>query len=135
MQDATHEEIGPDGSIYFISKLSCSLVVEMQAVHITPGTMTFHAYGKEKVTEQFNCNYGLNEKYRNEIKKGGLKIVGVDNNGEARIVELSNHRFFIATLFLPQLSSSPEIPHPLIIAYMKAAMAFQVMKQKGKLKI
>jgi len=97
--------------------------------------MTFHAYGKEKVIEQFNCNYGLNEKYRNEIKKGELKIVGVDNNGEARIVELSNHRFFIATLFLPQLSSSPEIPHPLIIAYMKAAVAFQVIKQKGKLKI
>ena len=135
IQDATHEEMGPEGSVYFISKLSCSLVGEMQEVHITPGTMTFRAYGKEKAIEQFNCNYGLNEKYRNEIERGGLKIVGVDNNGEARIVELSNHRFFIATLFLPQLSSSSAIHHHLIIAYMKAAMAFQVTKQKGKLKM
>ena len=134
MQDATHEEIGPDGSIYFISKLSCSLVGETQAVHITPGTMTFHAYGKEKVTEQFNCNYGLNEKYRNEIKKGELKIVGVDNNGEARIVELSNHRFFIATLFLPQLSSTSVLPHPLIVAYLRAAIAFRTWPARSEIK-
>lgn len=61
--------------------------------------------------------------------------MGVDSNGEVRIVELSNHRFFIATLFVPQLSSSPETPHPLITAYLKAAMAFRVMKQESKVKM
>jgi len=54
----------------------------------------------------------------------GLKVSGADRNGEARIVELSDHRFFIATLFLPQLSSSYAKPHPLIVAYMKAAAVF-----------
>jgi CTP synthase (UTP-ammonia lyase) len=125
IQDAEHEEITPDASIHIISKLSCSLVGEKQTVTIAPNTLTFQAYGKESVVEQFSCNYGLNEGYRDELTRGGLKIVGVDTNGDVRIVELPSHRFFIATLFLPQLSSSPDIPHPLIIAYMKTALAFQ----------
>jgi CTP synthase (UTP-ammonia lyase) len=84
------------------------------------------------VIEQFHCNYGLNEKYRDQMSSGALKIVGLDTNGNTRIVELLNHRFFIATLFLPQLSSTPEAPHPLIYAYIKAAIAFRVINQSSE---
>jgi len=76
----------------------------------------------------FNCNYGLNEEYRPAMDTGELKIAGVDPNGNARIVEHSRHRFFIATLFLPQFSSKAETPHPLIMAYLKSAAAFQNFK-------
>jgi CTP synthase (UTP-ammonia lyase) len=92
--------------------------------------LTFQIYKKKKADEQFHCNYGLNEKYRNAMANGALKVVGVDTNTEARIVELSNHRFFIATLFLPQLSPTPELIHPLIPAFISAALAFQVIKQE-----
>ena len=64
-----------------------------------------------------------------------LKIVGVDDNGDARIVELSDHRFFMATLFLPQSSSSIEKPHPLIVEYLNVAKAFQGIKQKVEIEI
>jgi len=46
----------------------------------------------------------------------------VDQDGEARIVELADHPFFLATLFVPQVSSSPTQPHPLISAFLRAAM-------------
>jgi hypothetical protein len=36
-------------------------------------------------------------------------------------VELPSHRFFVATLFVPQTSSAPDAPHPLIGAYLAAA--------------
>jgi CTP synthase (UTP-ammonia lyase) len=49
----------------------------------------------------------------------------VDSNGEVRMVEMPDHRFFLATLFLPQLSSSFNRPHGLIVAYLNAAIAFQ----------
>ena len=52
-----------------------------------------------------------------------MQVVGTDIEGEVRIVELPAHRFFIATLFLPQLTSSVETPHPLIVAYLQAAKA------------
>ncbi len=108
-----------------ISKLTCSLVGQAQAINIVPDTLAHQVYGKEEIVEEFRCNYGLDLEYRDKIGSGGLKVSGVDSNGEVRIVELSHHRFFIATLFLPQLSSSSDMPHPLMVAYMKAAAVFQ----------
>lgn len=127
--DAEHEETAPGASSLVIGKLTCSLVGQAQAIKIMPGTLARQAYGKEEIIEEFRCNYGLNPEYRDKIGSGGLKIAGVDSNGEVRIVELPDHRFFIATLFLPQLSSSSDRPHPLIVAYMKAATAFQRRSQ------
>ena len=123
LRDAAHQESAPDGSTLVISKLSCSLVGQAQAVEIARGTRTHLAYGAERAVEQFRCSYGLNPLYREAIGSGPLQVVGVDDNGEVRVVELPAHPFFIATLFLPQLSSSPEAPHPLILAYLKAALS------------
>jgi len=68
------------------------------------------------------CNYELNPEYRERLENSGLKVSGVSDNGGARIVELPDHRFFIATGFLPDMSSEENRPHPLIVAYLKAAM-------------
>jgi len=119
----------------FISKLTCSLVGVEQRINITPGTLAYQAYGKEEVTEHFRCSYGLNPEFREEIDKDGLRVVGVDPDGEVRIVELSDHPFFIATLFLPQLSSDPDLPHPLIVTYLKAAIVFQAFQRRNEVKM
>ena len=47
-------------------------------------------------------------------------VTGRDANGEARVVELPDHEFFLATLFVPQTLSTPEAPHPLIGAFITA---------------
>jgi CTP synthase (UTP-ammonia lyase) len=123
LRDAAHQEIAPGASTLVITELACSLVGQAQSVTIVPGTRTHRAYGQDMVVEQFRCRYGLNPLYRETIGGGPLRVVGIDANREARIVELPLHRFYLATLFLPQLSSSPGEPHPLILAYLQAAMA------------
>jgi len=128
IQDAEHEETAPAASHLVISKLVCSLVGRTEVVTIMPDTLTHRAYGRTEAIEQFACNYGLNPEYREKISQGGLKSAGIDSAGEVRVVELSVHRFFIATLFLPQLSSSPDNPHPLIVAYLKATQDFQTFR-------
>ena len=111
------------------------LVGTTQTIHITPGTRASQAYGKEEVAEEFHCNYGLNPAYRDTIGNGVLKVVGVDPEGEVRIVELCEHRFFIATLFLPQLVSGPDTPQPLVVSYLKAAIAFQASQRRSEIKV
>ena len=125
LQNAEHEESAPEASQLVISKLVCSLVGSTETVTLTPGTLTHRVYGKTDAVEQFACNYGLNPAYREQISQGELKIAGIGPAGEVRVVELSAHRFFIATLFLPQLSSTAESPHPLLLAYLKAAQEFR----------
>jgi len=104
-------------------------------IKIAPGSLVHRAYGREEVTEQFACNYGLNPQFRDRVAKGKLKITGVDVEGEARIVELSDHPFYVATLFLPQISSKPDRPHPLIVAYLRAALAFHNSRRNDRVKM
>lgn len=105
-----------------INKLACSLSGKTETVRIVPGTFAHRVYAKEETVEEFRCNYGLNSAYQEQFRRGGVQVSGMDLAGEVRIVELADHRYFVATLFLPQLSSSPDKPHPLIVAYLKAAL-------------
>ena len=59
--------------------------------------------------------------FRRSNPKQRLGVSGHDEDGSVRIVELAAHPFFIATLFVPQVISSPGKPHPLIMAYLEAA--------------
>ena len=53
-------------------------------------------------------------------------MTGADGErGEARVVELESHPFFVATLFQPERSALSGVTHPLILAYLKAARSFQ----------
>ena len=130
MPDAEHEETSPGAPTLLIRKLACSLVGRTQTIRITAGSCAHQAYRQEEVTEQFHCNYGLNPQFHGRVDMGQLKITGVDLEGEARIVELSDRPFYVATLFLPQISSTPERPHPLIVAYLRAALAFHASPAK-----
>ena len=122
--DADHEESSPGASTLLISRLECVVAGQSRTVRLTPGTLAARAYGREEVSEEFRCNFGLNPSYRATILSAPLRVAGVDANGEVRVVELANHRFFVATLFLPQLSSTPTAPHPLVVAYLRAAVVF-----------
>jgi CTP synthase (UTP-ammonia lyase) len=131
-QDADHEETAPHASTLLIHRLVCSLVGQTQTIQFTRGTKVHHAYGVEEASEELRCNFGLNPVYRARMLSGPLHCTGVDREGEARVVELTSHRFFIATLFLPQLASRPAMPHPLIRAYLRAAVAFHDARNRGK---
>jgi len=127
--DAEHEETAPNAPTLVVSKLACSLVGKAQTIKILNGSLFHDSYGQNEVSEPFVCNYGLNPKFRDSIEKGQLKVTGVDLDGEVRAIELTDHPFFVGTLYQPQISSTPKSPHPLIIAYLKAALGFQA---KGK---
>ena len=125
IRDAEHEETAPNASTLIISKLACSLDNKTQKLKIFAGSLVHQAYGRGEVTEQFFCNYGLNPKFRDTTEKGRLIVAGVDLYGEVRVVELSDHPFYVGTLYQPQLSSTLDSPHPLIVAYLRAALDFK----------
>lgn len=119
--EADHEEISPNAQVHLIHRLECVIAGQVRPVRFLAGTMTFRVYGKELSNEHFRCSFGLNPEYRQLIADGKLRVSGTDENGEARIVELSGHPFFVATLFLPQLSSTAAAPHPLFTEFLRVA--------------
>lgn len=123
-EDAQHAEYDPYASNLFVSELACSLAGRTMRVTIERDSKVATFYGTERVEEQYYCNFGLNPDHQERIHEGGLRVVGADQDGEARILELPGHPFYVATLFVPQLTSSEEKPHPLITAYLDAARTF-----------
>jgi len=72
----------------------------------------------------------VNEDYEKQFQAAGLRVSARGIQGETRAVELPGHRFFIATLFQPQLSSRPEMPHRFWLAFLHAAMRFSKARSK-----
>jgi CTP synthase (UTP-ammonia lyase) len=129
LADAAHAEYDPYASRLVVKPLSCSLVGKKLVVQIrnTPSRV-WEACQKDSLEEQYYCNFGLDPAYQDAIDAAGFKVVSTDADGEARILELENHPFYVATLFLPQASSTPEHPHPLIRAFLRAAQVFADQK-------
>ncbi len=49
-----------------------------------------------------------------------MSVAAVDDTGEVRAVERSDHPFYLGTLYQPQRSSTREHPHPLWVAFVAA---------------
>jgi len=119
--DADHAETNPYGSRLFITPLSCSLKGKAMNVEVRQGTLAAAAYGALESTENYYCNFGINPAYTAELEAAGLRVTGMDTTGEVRIMEVDQHPFCMGTLFVPQARSEPGAPHPLIVAFCRAA--------------
>jgi CTP synthase (UTP-ammonia lyase) len=90
-------------------------------IRIRPGSYLQTFYSSDTVTEEFFCNFELNPDYEWCSIEAGFPIAARGPQGEVRAIESPTHRFFIATLFQPQLASKPQNPHPLVLAFVQAA--------------
>ena len=90
-------------------------------IRLRPGSYLQTFYGQETVTEEFFCNFEMNPEFEWAAMEAGFPVVARGAGGEARAIESPTHRFYIATLFQPQLASKPKEPHPLMLAFVQAA--------------
>lgn len=95
-------------------------------VNIQPNSLARTLYDNAVAVEEYFCHFGINPLYRNAFVEAGMQISGTDQDGEPRIFELSTHPFFLASLFVPQTSSTPAQPHPLIRGFLTACAKLPV---------
>jgi len=119
-KDAQHAEYDPYASNLFISELACSLAGREMRLSLAPGSRIAAIYGGSSATESYYCNFGVNPYYVDQLQQGPLQVSASDAEGEIRVIEHPDHPFFIGTLFVPQMRSTSERPHPLIIAFLMA---------------
>ena len=137
IRDAGHLENDPHAAVTLIVLVSCPVPERPNGttrlsgrlkIEISPDSLASSIYQYPEVEEEFNCNYELDPAYQSVMEDGGMCITGLGENGEARIVELSDHRFFLATAFQPHFLSEKGRPHPLISAFLEAASSFGSMQ-------
>jgi CTP synthase (UTP-ammonia lyase) len=120
---ASHAEYDPsEQDEMFIEELLCSLVGQTMEVEVVDADL-FAQYGERHPKERYYCRFGLNPKWRSPLEEAGLVVAGVDaKDRDVRVMRLASHPFFFLTLFVPQTSSSPDRPHPLIVGFLHAAL-------------
>ena len=90
-------------------------------IKLRPGSYLQSFYNKDTVTEEFFCNFEVNPDFEWTTMEAGFPVVARGPQGEIRAIESPTHRFYVATLFQPQLTSTEKNPHPLILAFAQAA--------------
>ena len=117
---ATHAEYGEAG-VNVITLLSCSLRDHTITVELAEGSKLRRLHGAPTARERTTCSYGLDPGWQNIASEFGLRISAVDETGEVRAIERTDHPFFVGTLYQPQLSTSEATPHPVFVGLLEAA--------------
>ena len=89
------------------------------------GTTARDIYGIPEVSERHRHRFEVNNNYRDLLNDHGLTISGTSPDGAlVEMVEITNHPWFVAGQFHPELKSQPTRPHPLFASFIEAAASY-----------
>lgn len=140
IKDAEHAEYNAEAATLLLTQLVCSIANQTLKIYLEPDSRAAKVYGQTEIREYYYCNFGINPDFQQLVDDAGLKITGTDQDGEPRVVELPDHRFFIATLFVPGASYTEGIiemkeAHPLVKALLEEGIAFRKEREASNVQI
>ena len=87
------------------------------------GSKAYQAYGQEHIQERHRHRYEFNNDYKDRYEAAGMKCVGINPESDlVEIVEIPTLKWFVGTQFHPEYGSTVLNPHPLFVAFVKAAI-------------
>ena len=90
------------------------------------GSRALSLYGKKEISERHRHRYEVNNSYREALTAAGMTLSGLSPDGRiVEMIELDSHPYFLATQAHPEFKSRPDVPHPLFLGLIKAAIENQ----------
>ena len=87
------------------------------------GSKVAEAYASQQIMERHRHRYEFNNDYLKAYEEGGMLPVGINPaTGLVEVVEIPSHPWFVGTQYHPEYKSTVEHPHPLFVAFVKAAI-------------
>lgn len=92
----------------------------------TEGSLAKEIYGADTISERHRHRYELNNRFLNEMEDKGMCASGRNPLADlVEIIEVPANTFYIGTQFHPEYSSTVLHPHPLFMAFLKAAIRYK----------
>jgi len=114
------------GGTMRLGSYDCSLRPESKVAEI---------YGSATIAERHRHRYEFNNEYLDAFEQNGFVPVGTNpKTNLVEVVELKDHPFYIGVQFHPEYKSTVENPHPLFVAFVKAAKDAQEARNGMSLK-
>jgi len=94
--------------------------------NIKKGSLAWEAYGKVKVSERHRHRFEFNNQFLKAFEKAGMIATGINpDTNLVEIMEIPSHPWFVGVQFHPEYRSTVKEPHPLFVAFVKAALEYK----------
>ncbi len=128
--DTTHPVITLLPSQHEVDNLGGTMRLGAYPCRLKAGTMSRKIYGQPRISERHRHRYEVNPAYLEKLTRQKLVPAGFSPDKKlVEVIELQDHPFFIATQFHPEFQSRLKRPHPLLQAFVIAAVAYQKQKK------
>ncbi|MGA1874554.1 MAG: CTP synthase [bacterium] len=95
------------------------------------GSRVHLAYHQEEIVERHRHRFEFNNTYRQAFEEKGMMVSGTSpDQNLVEVIEIPNHRWFVACQFHPEFKSSLRKPHPLFTAFIRAANQLRQEREK-----
>lgn len=95
-----------------------------EKVTIVPHSKAFIKLFENHTTfELSSSRYSIYPQVIEQLVKDSIDVEAYNQFEDPEIISLKNHPFFVACGYCPQISSTRELPHPLVYTFIKACMA------------
>ena len=87
------------------------------------------AYNTENINERHRHRFEFNNSYLEQFEKAGMLASGRNpETGLVEVIEIPKHPWFVGVQFHPEYKSTVAKPHPLFVAFVKAALTHKTKK-------
>jgi CTP synthase (UTP-ammonia lyase) len=122
LASASHAESDGVDDTNVVRALACSLDGEERLVWPLAGTRFARLVDDEPFVGMHYCNYGPGADALQRLVEGGMVIEATADDAEAEVIELPTNRFFMLSLFQPQIGALAGKPlHPLLREFVRCA--------------
>ncbi|WP_343604922.1 CTP synthase [Fluviicola sp.] len=109
-----------------ISNMGGTMRLGAYKCQLKPNTKVATAYNTESIEERHRHRYEFNNEYLDAFEKAGMIATGKNpETGLVEVVEIPGHPWFVGAQYHPEYKSTVDNPHPLFVAFVKAAIENQ----------
>ncbi len=93
------------------------------ACDLKMGSTVRDIYKADTINERHRHRYEFNSNFKTQIEAAGMLATGLNpDTGLVEIVEIPEHPWFVGVQYHPEYKSTVANPHPLFVAFVKAAL-------------
>ena len=93
---------------------------------LTDGSIAKQVYKTDAIKERHRHRFEFNNNYKKQIEAAGMVATGLNpDTNLVEIVEIPSHNWFVGVQYHPEYKSTVANPHPLFVAFVKAAQNFK----------
>jgi CTP synthase len=99
------------------------------ACELKEDSIVAQVYNKTNIEERHRHRYEYNNIYREQLESAGMKATGLNPETDlVEIIEIPKHHWFVGVQYHPEYKSTVSNPHPLFVAFIKAALKYSMAK-------